>query len=197
MAYDDIQPYSSPHGGNTWIQWFPMEVSITFGKGDIVTLDPDGQCTEAADEETLNNILGVAMGGPNGPAGVTLNNFRTNTTFADGDRFPVAIPVPGQLFRTNNWTGSSGTFDDSVPSAADIGTLGSLTLLSGVWGIDGAPTAGSEVAYIVDVQNARGDSVAETGETLTLISAGGNYFIIFTIQGGQLTDTVADILVSS
>jgi len=200
MAYDDIKVYSSPMGGNTWIQHFPMETGVTFGKGDMVKLDTDGQVTECVTEETFNDILGVAMAGPNGPGGVTLNNPRrtgTSTAYADGDRFPVAIPVPGQLFKTSNWSAGGTAFDDVVPSATTIGALCSLALIAGVWGLDEGPTAGSEVARVVDVLDARGDSVADNGATLTLQSAGGGYSLVFTIQGGQLTDTVADITVEN
>ncbi len=199
MAYDDIQAHSSPRGGTDWVQHFPMETGVTFGKGDFVKMDTDGQITECVDEEDPEDILGLAMAGPSGPGASTLNNPRTGTTYADGDRIPVLISTPGQLFRTKNYTLAGTAFDDTVPDTSIIGQLAAIALIGGVWGIDSAPAANSETCRIMDVLNGRRESIADTGETLTLQSAtpAGKYEIVFALQGHAMAGSTTIILVQN
>ena len=189
MAYDDIQVYSSPHGGHEWALRYPMEASETFGKGEVVGMDTDGQITELADEPIPNDILGIALAGPKGPGGSTLSNPRTNAAYADGDPIPVIIPMHSTLFITNNVTADGTAFDDTVMAVTDIGQLVSLALVGTTWGIDIGPAAGSEIGRLTDVLNVRKESIMDTGETLTLKTAGGFYWAVFTIQAHQHTST--------
>ena len=191
MAVDDIQVHSAP-GGGPWILHFPMEASQVFGKGEVVSMDLDGQVSIGADELAGEDLLGITMAGNTATAGTfgALLNPRTNLAYADGDLFPVCIPTPSTLFITKNSTSGGTAFDDVVPTTAIIGLTASLALVgTQAWGIDFGPTAGGENCRVVDVLNRRKESISVTGETLTLWSAGlatSGSWIVFTIQTHQM-----------
>lgn len=193
MAYDDIQVHSSPMGGHCRVHHWPMEATFAGGKGDVVKVELDGQIVEAADEDIPEDILGVALGGPSGPGATTLNNPRTNTTYADGDLIPVAMPDASTYFVTKNFTTDGTTFDNAQPTAAVIGDICSLALISGVWGIDNGPGAGTQTCRIVDVLNARKESILTTGETL---ASGSTYWVVFAILASQMGPS-AELIVPS
>jgi len=185
MAYDDIQWHSSPDG-QPWVLHYPAEASQTFGKGDVVSSDQDGQVTEGADELVPEDLLGIAAAGPNGPGGITLNNPRTNAAYADGDRFPVIIPRNHDLFITKNFTSDGTTFSNTAPAAANIGDVISLPLISGVWGVEQGGTGTAAVGTIVDILNVRKESILDTGETLATTDT---FYILFTITSHQHSAT--------
>jgi hypothetical protein len=199
MAVDDIQIHSAPAGG-PWILHFPMEAAQVFGKGEVVSADQDGQVSIGADEMAGEDLLGIAMAGNAATAGTALArlNPRTNAAYADGDLFPVCIPTPSTLFITKNSTSGGTAFDDVVPTAALIGLLGSIALVgTQSFGIDFGPTAGSETCRIVDVLNRNKRPITETGETLTLWSAGlatSGSWIVFTIPTHQFAATAVQLV---
>ncbi len=192
MALDDIQIHSSPGGGPS-IRYYQIEASQTFQKGEPVSLDNDGQVTECAAEPAPEDLLGIAMAGPAATAGTfgAMNNPRTNTTYADGDRFPVLIPQDRDQFITANWTTGGSAFSDTVPDITDIGDVCSLDLIAGVWGVQQAGTGASAIGIIDDVLNVRKESIFDTGETLATTDT---FYIVFTItahQHGNIAEMIA------
>jgi hypothetical protein len=187
MALDDIQIHSSP-GSGPWIQYYQIEASQTFDRGDVVSLDNDGQVTEGAGELAPEDLLGIAMAGPAATAGTAgaKDNPRTGVAYADGDRFPVLIPRPTDQFITANWTTDSASFSDTVPDITDVGDVISLDVIGGVWGVEMGGTASSAVGVITDVLNVRKESIFDTGETLTVTDT---FYIVFTINSHQHSAT--------
>jgi hypothetical protein len=160
-------------------------------------MDQDGQVSVGADELAPEDLLGIALAGPNGPGGSTLLNPRftsSDRTYADGDKIPILIPTPSTLFITNNITTDGTAFDDTVIAVTDIGQLISMALVGTAWGIDIGPAGGSEVGRVVDVLNGRKESIMDTGETLTLKTAGGSYHAVFTIQSHQHAGSTAELI---
>ena len=186
MAYDDIQVFSTPGGGGPRIVHYGMDASETFGKGDVVVLAATGQIQEALGTGPLaEGLTGIAMGGPSGPGGITLTNPRTDTTYAENDRIPVAIPDMTSYFITKNFTTDESSFSDVAPTTANIGDACALVDLSaGTWGIDSGPDSGTETCRIHDVLNARKESIVDTGETLAITDT---FWIVFQIVSHQGT----------
>lgn len=184
MAYDDIVVHASPLGGHIRTMYFPFEDGETYGKGDVVSLDLDGQLSEGADELLPEDLCGIALAGPSGPGGSTLNNPRTDAAYAEAnnDRIPVIIPVDGMTFATKNFTGDGATYSNTAPVAAMIGDIIALALIGGVWGVDQGPANGTQVGRIVDILNVRKESILDTGETLATTDT---FWIVFTIQSHQ------------
>jgi hypothetical protein len=192
MALDDIQIHSSP-GGGPLIQYYQIEASQTFQKGEPVSLDQDGQVTECAAEPAPEDLLGIAMAGPAATAGTfgAMINPRTGVAYADGDRVPVVIPQPKDRFSTSNWTTGGAAFSDTVPDISDIGDVCSLDLIGGVWGVQQGGTAASAIGIIDDVLNVRKESIFDTGETLATTDT---FYIVFSIiahQHGSIAEMIA------
>ena len=188
MAYDDIQIHSST-GGEPRIAYWGMDASEAFSKGDVVVLANTGQIQEALTTGPLPaGLTGIAMGGAVGPAGVTLNNPRTGTTYAENDRIPVALPDVNTWFRTKNYTEGTA-FNDAAPTTAAIGDQCGLVSITGVWGVDNGQDANEGVARIMDVLNVRGESIIDTGETLTTSDV---YWIVFQLVAHQGTPDSAE-----
>ncbi len=183
MALDDIQIHSSP-GGGPLIQHYQIEASQTFDRGDVVSLDQDGQVTEGAAELIPEDLLGIAMAGPAATAGTAgaKDNPRTGVAYADGDRFPVLIPQARDRFITANWTTGGSAFSDTVPDITDIGDVCSLDLIGGVWGVQQGGTASAAVGIIDDVLNSKKESIFDTGETLATTDT---FYIVFSIIAHQ------------
>ncbi len=185
MAYDDIQVFSTPGGGGPRIMHYGYDAAETFGKGDVVVLADTGQIQECITTGPLaEGLTGIAMGGPNGPGGITLNNPRTNTTYAADDRIPVALPDMNTYFITNNFTTNESAFSDAAPTSANIGDQCAIVSIGGIWGIDSGPDSGTETCRIHDVLNARKESIVDTGETLATTDT---FWIVFQIVSHQGT----------
>lgn len=182
MAYGDIQVHQTPPGGLR-IEYHAMDAAEAFAKGDVVTLANTGEIQEALTTGVLaTGLLGIAMGGASGPGGTTLNDPRTDTTYATGAMIPVAIPTSDTLFRTKNFTTGASAFDDTAPLAADIGNAVGIMSISGVWGLDLGADTNEDVARIVDVLDSTGATLQpKTGGTARTVATGDTYWVIFQI----------------
>lgn len=191
MAYDDIQLHSSQSGVTPRILYFGMDASETFSKGDIVTLANTGQVQEALTTGVLPaGLTGVAMAGPTGPGGITLNNPRTGTTYAENDAIPVAMFDLGTLWRTHNYTEAASAWNEAAPTRATIGDEGALMSIGGVWGFDQGEDANEATCRVVDVLNSRGESIQDTGETLTATAT--DYWVVFQVIAHASTPDSAE-----
>ena len=179
MAANDIRVYSGPGGPHARIQHVRRNASETFLRGEPVAINADGELTESADDPLAPDLFGIAQE----PKSASTLNWRTNAAYTTGDMTPVVVPDLTTYFVTDNYSSGGSAFDDVVPSAANVGDEAGLTVLSGVWGIDISAT--NNTCRIIDVLNGQGRSVQETGETLTLQSAGGRYSIVFQIVAHQ------------
>ncbi len=184
MAYGDIQVHQTPPGGLR-IEYHAMDAAEAFSKGDVVVLASTGEIQEALTTGPLSTgLLGIAMGGPTGPGGITLNDPRTDTTYATGAMIPVAIPTSDTLFRTKNFTTATTAFDDTAPLAANLGDAVGLVSISGVWGIDlqASPDSNELTCRLVGIEDNTGRPLQpKVGGTARTVSTGTIYWVIFQI----------------
>ena len=196
MAYDDIQLLSSP-GWAPRVVYYGMDASEAFSKGDVLTLASSGQVQEALTTGvTAPGLLGISMGGGVGPGGITINNPRTGTTYAENDQIPVIIPDSNTFFITENYTVAASAYQDTAPTVADMGATCSLMSISGVWGLDIGEDADEATCRIMDILNVRKESIRDTGETLATTDT---YFIVFQIvahmgtpDSGEVVDRIGE-----
>ena len=183
MAYDDIQFYSSPNGGPR-IAYASFDSGESFGKGDVVTLvAEDGDIQESlATGVTGPALYGVALAGPNGPGGITLNDPQTDTTYAAGALIPVAIPDSNTLWITRNFSAASSAFDDTAPLVADIGNAIGLVSIGGVWGVDLAPDTDDTVGRLIDIlDNQKVSLLPRAGGTARTVATTDAFWVVFQI----------------
>lgn len=181
MAAYDIMPASSPDGGHTTVRHFRLNAAETFQVGEPVAVNADGELTESADDPVDADLMGIALApGADPSTGTAFDNPRTGAAYTTGDMIPVVIPTPTTYFRTTNFSAAGAAFNDTAPAAADIGDEVGLSLIGGAWGVDQA--AANNTCRIVDILNERGQSIQDTGETLTTADT---YTIIFQIVAHQ------------
>jgi len=191
MAFDDIQIHSSQGGVTPRILYFGMDASEAFSRGDVVTLADTGQVQEALTTGVLpGGLTGVAQAGSVGPVGTTYNNPRTGTTYAENDAIPVAMMDPGTLWRTHNYTEAASSWNEAAPTRATIGDQAALMSIGGVWGLDQGMDANEATCRIVDILNSKGESIQDTGETLTATAT--DYWVIFQVVAHQMTPDSAE-----
>ncbi len=191
MALDDIQIHSSQGGVNPRIFYFGMDAGEAFSRGDVVTLADTGQVQEALTTGVLPaGLTGVAMAGSVGPVGTTYNNPRTGTTYAENDAIPVAMFDLGTVWRTHQFTEAASTFNEAAPTRASIGDTCSIMSIGGVWGVDQGEDADEATCRIMDVLNVRGESIQDTGETLTATAT--DYWVIFQVVAHMQTPDSAE-----
>ena len=198
MALGDIQIHSSQSGVTPRILFFGMDAAEAFSKGDVVTLANTGQVQEALTTGVEQpGLTGVAMAGPVGPAGTTYLNPKTNAAYAENDAIPVAMFDIGTLWKTHNYTEAATTWNEAAPTRASIGDTGSLMSIGGVWGFDSGEDANEATCRIMDVLNSRGQSIQDTGETLTATAT--DYWVILQViahmqtpDSGEATDPIAE-----
>ena len=191
MAYDDIQVHSSNGGVSPRIVHWGMDAGESFSKGDVVTLADTGQVQEALATGTLPaGLTGIAMAGAEGPGGLTINNPRTNAAYAENDAIPVALFDLGTFWKTHQFTEAASTWNEAAPTRASIGDTCSIMAIGNIWGVDQGEDADEATCRIMDVLNARGQSIQDTGETLTATAT--NYWVIFQVIAHQGTPDSAE-----
>ncbi len=185
MAYDDIQFYSSPTGGPR-IEYHAFDSGETFGKGDVVTkVAEDGDIQEAlagGGGVTGPGLLGIALAGPNGPGGITLNDPQTDTAYAAGAMIPVMIPDSNTLWITRNYSLAGVAFDDTAPVVADIGDVVGVISIGGIWGLDNAPEANDATCRVIDVlDNQKVSLNPRAGGTARTVATTDAFWVVFQI----------------
>ena len=190
MAYDDIAFFTNSRGGPR-IEHFAFVTASTFGKGDVVVLIDTGQIREGvagAGGNTAPGLLGIAMGGPNGPAGSTLNNPVTDLPYAAGALIPVALFDTETLWITKNYSSAGGAFDDTAPAVADIGNNVGLLSIGGVWGLDDAPATNDSTCRIIDILDSTRTSLQPpAGGTAATVATTDVFYIVFQTTAHQGT----------
>jgi hypothetical protein len=191
MAYDDIQIHSSNGGVSPRIAYWGMDASEAFSKGDVVTLADTGQVQEALTTGVLPaGLTGVAMEGPVGADGTTHNNPKTAAAYAENDPIAVALFDLGTWWRTHQFTEAASTWNEAAPTRASIGDTCSIMSIGGVWGVDQGEDANEATCRIMDVLNSRGESIQNTGETLTATAT--DYWVVFQVIAHQATPDSAE-----
>ncbi len=188
MAYDDIQFYHSPNGGAR-IEHHAMDAGESFGKGDVVGLADTGEIQESLTTGPIHSgLLGIAMGGPNGPGGITLNDPATDAAYATGAMIPVAIPNSDVLWATKNFSAASAAFDDTAPLVADIGNACGLVSIGGIWGLDLAPDTNDTTCRLIDVLDSQKISLQpRAGGTARTVATTDVFWVVFQIIAHQGT----------
>jgi hypothetical protein len=198
MAFDDIQIHNSQGGVTPRILFFGMDAAEAFSKGDVVTLANTGQVQEALTTGVESpGLTGVAMQGPVGRTGTTYKNPKTDAAYATNDAIAVAMFDLGTVWKTHNYTEAATTWNEAAPSRASIGDTGSLMSIGGVWGFDSGEDADEATCRIIDVLNSKGQSIQDTGETLTATAT--DYWVILQViahmqtpDSGEATDPIAE-----
>ncbi len=198
MAQDDIQIHNSQGGVTPRILYFGMDASEAFSRGDVVTLAATGQVQEALTTGVLQTgLTGVAQAGSVGTVGTTHNNPRTGTTYAENDAIPVAMFDLGTLWRTHNYTEAASTWNEAAPTRASIGDTGAFMSIGGVWGFDSGEDANEATVRVMDIHNSKGQSIQDTGETLTATAT--DYWVILQViahmqtpDSGEATDPISE-----
>ena len=190
MAYDDIAFFSNARGGPK-IEHFPMISGASFGKGDVVLVVAAGTLREGVDGtggNTAPGQIGIALGGPNGPAGTTLNNPVTDLPYAAGAMIPVAVFDTESLWITKNYSAAGTAFDDTAPAVADIGDEAGLVSISGVWGLDNSPDSPDATARIIDILDSTRTSLQPpAGGTAATVATTDVFYVVFSIVAHQGT----------
>jgi hypothetical protein len=184
MAARDIMPWNGPNGQYPRIQHFRINASEGFFDGEPVAVNADGELTESATEPVPADLLGIALGGPG-----AARNPATGNAWATGDLAPVCVFDSNHYFITSNFTAAGSAFDDTAPAVANLGDQASLALISGSWGIDAGPSTNDATCRIIDILNARKESIQVTGETL---STGDLYYVVFVVVAHQNTPDSAE-----
>jgi hypothetical protein len=199
MAFNDILPFKSPHGGITEIRYYPITVSQTFNKGELVGVVDAGTVTAfpknatqaiLASIDTVGNICGIAAFGPGAATSAAdpTNFVKLNYARADGT-WPVDTPVgiwpadQGILFITDNFLAAGGAAT-AIPAGTDVGepyqiTYGTVGTPDAGWGVEA--TAGAYgidvVAVVHQVLNARKQPILSTDTTTGV-------YVVFEIRTG-------------
>ena len=198
MAYDDIQEHSSQGGVTPRIAYWGMDAGEAFSKGDVVTLANTGQVQEAVDTGvTAPGLTGIAMEGSVGADTTSHNNPKTGAAYAENDPIAVALLDKGTFWKTHNFTEAGTTWNEAAPSRGSIGDTGGLLSLSGVWGFDQGEATNAATVRLMDIHKARGESIQDTGETLTATAT--DYWVIFQViadwatpDSGEAVDPIAE-----
>lgn len=180
MARFDIVPFDSPHGGQSRILELPLNAAETFLQGEVVRLDADGNVTESGDDPTPANVLGIAATGGDTTSGTGTLDPDTGLIIVAGGQVLITIPGSSDTFLTSNFaTDGAGTL--TAPLITNIGDEAGFTLAAGVWSLDVGTT--NNVARIVDVLDADGNSIMRSGGTGTQV--------VFMILASQTTSPTA------
>jgi hypothetical protein len=170
MAQFDIMPHKSPLGGTMLTHGFRPTAASTFEQGDPVEIIAAGTVSEGTTPIIVaDGFAGICAGRALDTDGVTL---RTQVEIWD----PKDV-----LFISRNFaTDGAGTL--ATPAQANIGDGFGLVSVGGSWRVD-TGTA-TNIGRIIDVLDARGRSVAQSG------AAG--VFVVVQFNVGQLENSVAD-----
>jgi hypothetical protein len=152
-----------------------MNASETFGVGEPVAVNADGELTESADDPVDADIMGIAMAGP---GGVDLNP-ETGNAYTTGDMIPVAIPDQNTYFICSNFA-TDGAGTQAAPAVANLGDEAGLTLASGVWSVDVGAT--NNTCRIYDILDDQKRSIQKSGVTL---AATDTFYVVFGILSHQ------------
>ncbi len=175
MSKFDIMPYRGSDQGNVIppVEHYRLNASETFTIGELVSVNADGELTEAADDPAAEDVIGVAaMSGDTAVTTDTNGIYRKRVgLFAPGaspnapqtgDMIQVWEAFQGHTFLAKVFA-TDGAGTAAVPAAANIGDRAGFSLTAGVWSID-TGTA-NFIARIVDVLDVNGRSVQESGLT--------------------------------
>ena len=164
MARDDIRPAQYMGQASLKTQGFRLNASETFLRGEPVSLNADGELTEAADDPVDGDLLGLALedGDTSNATGLSQGGMRMGQ-YTDaglpqtGDIILVGIPSYLQTFETSNFSTNGSAFGNAAPALANLGDRAGLSLISGSWGVDTNVT--NFVARISDVLSRNGISL--------------------------------------
>ena len=191
MAARDIMPWTGPNGGTPLVQEFSgnfVADSETFETGEPVYVDQSGDISESADLPTVGTDVptGIAVYGP-GSSNIT---WETGAAFTNASSFvQVWIPTPEQQWITPNFSSAGSAFDDVAPLIGDVGMEIALKKVTNDWGISISPGSAQNIGRITDILNGRKQSIKRTGESLALQSAGGTYYVVFTMLSDRQPGT--------
>jgi hypothetical protein len=138
MAVQDFQHFRAPDGVPD-MQSFPVTASQSFMAGEPVVLIAAGTLSECSDDPSA--ITGIAAHRSTDVDGVT-----------------VDISCPGQVFKTNNFSTTSGTA--ATPALTNIGDLAGLDFSNGTdWFLD--TSQDNLLCRIVGVRDAMGNDLGD------------------------------------
>lgn len=175
MSKFDIMPYRGAHQGNVLppTERYRLNAAETFTIGELVSVNADGELTEAADDPAAEDVIGVAASsGDTAVTTDTIGIYRKRVgLFAPGaspnapqtgDMIPVWEVFSGNTFIAKVFA-TDGAGTAATPAAANIGDRAGFSLTAGVWSLD-TGTA-NFLARVVDVLDVNGRSVQESGLT--------------------------------
>jgi hypothetical protein len=142
-------------------------------------------------------LTGIAIEGSVGPTGTTYINPKTGVAYAENDAIGVALMDLGTLWRTHNYTETGSSWNEIAPTRASIGDTGGLLSLGGVWGFDSGEATNAATLRLMDILNARGQSIQDTGETLGTTAT--DYWVVFQVvahwgtpDSGEAVDPIGE-----
>lgn len=156
MARFDIRIANVVGNGIPHVVHYRLNAAETFLCGEPVSVNADGELTEAADDPVDADLLGIAGsdGDTTNAGGLSfLSNrfgqFTDASAIATGDLIPVIVPNELIFWQTSNFSSAGSAFGDVSPAAANVGDEAGLSLISGDWGVD--ISASNNTVRIVDV----------------------------------------------
>lgn len=195
MSKFNIMPFRGADQGSILppTERYRLNASETFTIGEPVSVNADGELTEAADDPAAEDVIGIAASsGDTVGTTDTIGIYRKRRgMFAPGvspnlpvtgDQIPVWEVSKGHTFIANVFA-TDGAGTAATPAAANIGDRAGLTLTAGVWSLDTGCT--NITARIVDVLDANGVSLQEQGGT--------GVYVLFKFVTDELRSTAAPL----
>jgi hypothetical protein len=172
MSARDFMPIQSPLGGHMTIRWARLNAN-TLRVGEPVLIEADGDIAIVGDDPAAATVAGVALA-PVG-SGRGFENPDTGTAYAAGDLVPYVVADTNTVFITPVARVTDAAGAAVAVTRANVGDPVSIQITAGVASI--APNAGNTVGRIIDVLDALGKSLSQTG-------AGAATHVLFKLGAG-------------